>query len=223
MSPYAQGLLNLADQLFLISQDEETGRPRVRDDVRGLALAAALLGELMFTEHLAVADDGTVLLMTRQPPSHDPLAHRVFHRIRVSYDRSRYKPKLDDWITVLAGDACDAVGGRLCDGGLLRREVKRRPFRQVRVFRSTSPSSSAWAAWATMRLHSALHRCPMDTWDATLAAFAYTVDLAGHVTFGCDNQPHPTLGHFTAALPRPLRELLRCTRSQLPASTINRS
>src|SRR6266540_3079025 len=162
----------VADQLFLIATDEDGGA-RVHGDVLGLVLAAALLAELVFSRRVDIADDGTVLLLSYEAPSSDPLAHRVFGLIRREQQQRRARD-VGMWIRVLAADAYERVGGRLVDAGMVSRESGRRIFRQaVTVYPAASPE---WAAYVSVRLHTALHIGPLRTADSVLAAL---VEAAG--------------------------------------------
>lgn len=71
-----------ADQLFLIAYDQDTGRSTVHDGVLGVALGAAVLGELVLGEHLWIGDDDTALVTSGWPPTDSALAHRIWNMIR---------------------------------------------------------------------------------------------------------------------------------------------
>ncbi|MGH2587781.1 MAG: GPP34 family phosphoprotein, partial [Dehalococcoidia bacterium] len=164
-------------------------------------------------------DDGAVLLLlSHEAPSSDPLAHRVFGLIRRDWQQG-HRRDAGTWVKALAVDARDQVGGRLVDAGTVTREAGRRMFRRspVPVYPATSPEQ---AAYATTRLHAALHAYPMRTADVVIAAVVQAVGLFSHLTYGCE-RAHPADEQLTAAMPMPLRTLLRRTRVAIAESTLS--
>lgn len=204
-----------ADHLFLVCHDEHTGRARVHRDVLGLALGAGLLVELLFPpEQVWLDAEGAVSMASCHGlPPLDPLQHQVVDLIR----RERGAWDVGTWVRVLADDARQRVGRRLLDAGLVSRTERRLLRGPGEVYPARQPE---WAAYATTRLHRALHHDPMHTLDVMLAALVYSVGLRAHLVYGCESA-HPSLEDLAAELPARLRVLLCRTRSAMAASTLS--
>jgi DNA-binding ferritin-like protein len=97
----------LADDLFTVAHDDRTGRPRVGPRVLGLGLAAALLGELIFFQNLAV-EDGAVYVISREPPR-DSLAHATLTQLLTQQQHREVRT----WLAFLAETAVDLVAERI--------------------------------------------------------------------------------------------------------------
>lgn len=128
------GTDRLADEFFLMSHDESTGKPRLAERIAGLGLAGALLGELVVEARIELRQ-GTVTVLDSSPCD-DALAGRVLEFLKQEEHPTR------TWLAFFAQSAHDEVGWRLTSAGLLVREGKKRPWQHGRWV-PVSPSVAA--------------------------------------------------------------------------------
>jgi Golgi phosphoprotein 3 GPP34 len=158
----------LADEFFLMAHDDISGRTRLPDRITGLALAAALLGELALGEWIEVRSgaQGVLALPGGEPvwesgfdgagragsgfggsggsgsrgsgPT-DPLAARVFEYLAAEQHPVR------TWLAFFAQNAHADVADRLIAAGLVSRRPRRRPW-QPDCWVPTSPNVAALPA-----------------------------------------------------------------------------
>lgn len=207
----------LADDYYLIAHDDRTGRARSADPVVGIGLAAAMLGELMLSGHLAVADDvlGITHLALHYAPS-DALANEIL-RLLTGRPQDR---DLGTWIAFLAAEAASDVAGRLVADGQLTRRTRRSlgGFGPARV--ECLPVDLSAAAWPTIRLGGLLASGgEVLLSDVVLTGLVEATGLLKHVLW--DSPVHrPGYRHselLLARLPAPFLSLLARTRTAVGA------
>ena len=129
------GTGRIADDLYLMAHDENTGRPLIGPRLLGTGLAAALLAELMFDGGLAI-HDGSVggaapasgMVMACRAQIADDLARHVHQVVAV-------EPQLHPvqvWLEFLACDAVRNVAFRLVQAGYLEQAPSRLPWKSAR-------------------------------------------------------------------------------------------
>lgn len=97
----------LADDFFLMVNDDLSGRPRLPDRIFGLGLAGALLCELAVVSAIRIEDEALTVTDEFKPPS-SPLAHEVLGEVTSEQPRP-----VRDWLNYLGQHASDRVARRL--------------------------------------------------------------------------------------------------------------
>ncbi|MGC9671410.1 GOLPH3/VPS74 family protein [Planosporangium sp. 12N6] len=195
-------VLRLTGELYFITHDEYSGRPRSRAArAIGLGLAGARLAEVLFSGHLRLVDRRLIVTDASPPALADQyaLCERMYH-----------EPQLADVRTALrffAHDAATVVGERLVGDGFAERMVRRRLGRPpITVYRATDPNDAAWQAVRLARLLT--ERQPMTWPDIVLAGLVQATGLLGHVLWHdrIDGEAH--LDALLRTADPPLRDLV---------------
>jgi hypothetical protein len=197
----------LADEYFLISLDDRSGRGRLSAPVQSLGLASGLVGELVLAGYLMTAETEVYPLTAQLPP--EPLAAEV---MKVILARQNERD-LGTWLTFLAAEAITDVGDRLARAGKVVASQKRRRLGGTRV--EYLPSNLSAAAWPGIRLGNLLASGEaMSLQDVLLTGILEATGLLPHVLW--DPAVHkPGYGHTELLLPQlpaPLAALLSRTR-----------
>ena len=195
----------LADEFFLITVDDRTGRPRLAPKTTGLGLAAALLGELTMFGKITVQDD-RLFIVDRSPP-HDALAHTTLdHLVAEPHHRL-----VRTWLSFLSHTAYESVAQRLFRAGHVRRETTRRLLRAQVVYVPVDGNAAAWP-WARLstRLRAGAH---LDYPDVFLAGLATATGLERQLLDGGGVEAARYLADLVAALPPPLHALVAHTHA----------
>ncbi|MEV4515179.1 GPP34 family phosphoprotein [Dactylosporangium sp. NPDC049525] len=199
----------LADQFFCLARQDWDRRPLLSSRALGIALAGALLGELVLLGRIDI-DDGVIHIVDAGPPD-DPLAHQTLEQLL-------HQPQHRDvltWLAYLATTATDAVGQRLVRAKVWCRGERRRLFRTQVVY---WPADRNVVAWEPVRLAGQLTSNRwMGVQDVVLAGLVEAADLTGAVLW----QPElrrsgvARLETEVARLDRPLRHLLAHVKAAL--------
>ncbi|MFI6226692.1 GPP34 family phosphoprotein [Micromonospora echinospora] len=207
-----EGSLLIADEFFLIAHGDSRGRARLNPTATGLGLAAALLGELILSGRITVAD-GRVSVLDGPPPA-DALAGGVLaHLLGQRQHRS-----VRTWLGLLAGTAADAVGERLSRSGVVRRQEKRRLLRTTVDYVATDLNALAWPATRLLALLDRPH--PPAVPDALLCGLVSATGLTRDVLWHADPRAQHRFGVLLPALPLPLRELVAHTEAAVGAAVL---
>jgi hypothetical protein len=159
----------IADDLYLLSHDERTGRPRLRARPLGIGLSGALLTELMLGDSIGL-DRGGVLVPRRRRPA-DDLGQRVQAQIAAE---GAPRP-VRDWLLYLARSAPKDVAGRLERAGYLQHVRGAIPGLSGRLV----PVDTSWALAPVLRVRSALDSsCAPDPRHAILVGLAWASGLS---------------------------------------------
>ena len=203
MQPYSPPLL-LADELFLLSNDDVSGRPRLQPRAIGLGLAGALLGELFFFGSIAVRH-GIVVVLKLDPPA-DALAHRILDHIA----RERQYHPVPDWLAFFSQQAVAHVAERLERTNVVTRVASRRPWVGPRW--QPIDMNIGFAPLARLRTLLFRHE-PLTTEDIMLAGLSTAAGL-GNVLL-LDSPPHTRhyLDYVVSTLVPSARELIAHTRA----------
>ena len=114
--------VQLAEQFFLISHDEISGRPLVSIERVECGLVGAMFGELIIDGRLGIKD-GFIVVLDREPIDGD-LADSLVNTV----DRQATDHHVRTWARELAPDAYRIIAERLIASGILRRERGRKLF-----------------------------------------------------------------------------------------------
>jgi hypothetical protein len=112
----------LADDFFLMVNDDMSRHPRLPERIFGLGLAGALLCELAVLRAVAVDGEGLAVTDKFDPPT-SPLAYEVLREVR-----SERRLPVRDWLNYLAAEAPDRVGERMAAEALVYRKASRLKF-----------------------------------------------------------------------------------------------
>lgn len=207
--------LALADELFLMSHDLQSGKSKVADPALGNALAGALLAELMFAGSL-VLGQGQLGLGEYAPPP-ERLTEALFEQARNQLFSQQITVR--DWLASHRRLVVELVADRMIRGGELHREQVRRFGRTTTRYLPLKPSE---AFIRTQRLPSFLRNgIELNELDTTLAGLASLVSPGDRGAMELDAGGRERLAQLTARLSPPLRELLTLTESAILAAMRN--
>jgi len=111
--------LPLADELFLIGHDEYTGKAHVNNAILDSGLAGAVIGELLLTGRVVIADNRVVVRDNR--PYNEVVTDAALAEIL----KQRENHPVRAWVEYLRDDVRDMVGRRLVQTGMVTREESR--------------------------------------------------------------------------------------------------
>ena len=138
------GTGRIADDLYLMAHDENTGRPLIGPRLLGTGLAAALLAELMLIGGLVLHNSrvggvalNSEMVMACRAEIADDLARHVHQVVAVE---PRLHP-VQVWLEFLAWDAARNVAFRLGQAGYLEQAPRRLPWKAARWV----PANPDWA------------------------------------------------------------------------------
>jgi hypothetical protein len=158
--------LLIADDFFRLAHDD-SGRPRLHPDVTALALAAALIAEVMLMRHACVDGEWIVLSSGSAIPR-----DRVVQTVLRHLHGEREPLKVRDWLAFLARSAYSEVAARLLDAGHVMAD---RRWLRATVY---PPVVMNEAAWPAARLLRQLERHePLDRLDTILGGLIVATDL----------------------------------------------
>ena len=182
----------LGDVLYLVGHDVDSGRPRVDAAAMSLGLSAAVLLELVGTQHVVVA--GETLFPIRWHPPSDPLGHTVWERLAIAHSRPEGPGSVADWVRFLALDAVEDVRTRLVAEGWLIPSRARRRLGGSRTAYVGRRGTTA-AAWPPIGLAKALDRgldalTPDEALLASLASITGLVDAVPVLRWDCAGRHH---------------------------------
>jgi hypothetical protein len=203
----------LADQYFLISHEDRSGRTRVHPRAIGLGLAAGLVAELTLLGRVRVCD-GEVAVVNRATPG-DALAHSILE-LFVAQPQHR---ELHTWLAYLAQDAAVKVGERLLRSGAVESVVRRRLMGSSQTFyMPVNADQRNGAAWAAARLANLLvDPDRMDIADKMLASLMLATGLTRRVLadFPVHRRGITHLYTIAESLPDDLRTLIEHTQASV--------
>jgi hypothetical protein len=195
----------LADDFFRLCHNDYTGRLLLHPRVAGIGLAAALIGELAFTQKIAV-DRAYVRVVARTPPT-DALAHTVLDHM----SGEAQVLSIRTWLAFFSGFAYDEVAQRLMRARHVRPEESRRLLRRTVTYVPTDVNTAAWpTARLSMRLRQ--HQ-PLDHGDTFLAGLAYATDLHLYLLDGAPRTAFEYLAAQVESAWQGTREVLHHTEA----------
>ena len=201
----------VADDLYLMAHDENTGRPLLRRRALGTGLAGGLLAELMLAGCITVRHDGAVALGRTWPAGE--LARQVRDVIAAEHEPHLVR----EWLLYLARTAARDVALRLEQAGYLTRVRSLVPGRPGRMV----PVNPDWAFAPMLRVRSALDSAREFTPHAgVLAGLAVACGLGFRLA-----QYVPPAGRrlddVAARLDPGLRELIAQTQAAVDSAVLS--
>ena len=159
----------LADEFFRLAHNNVTGKPRLHSRATELGLAAALLGELIFGNRIAL-HRGVLEVVDDRPPR-DAVAHDALDQLITQPQHTAVRV----WLDFLSRGAYEGVTQRLWRAGHLRPETTRRRLRRAVTWVPTDVNTAAWP-WARLS-HGIAGQEPLDQADAFLIGLAAATGL----------------------------------------------
>jgi hypothetical protein len=191
--------LPLADEFYLVSHDEYTGKCHINARMCDAGLAGAVLAELALRQRIAIKN-GLVTTIDQRPHRElvsdaalaEILKERAEHPVRV-------------WVDYLRKDALEMVRRRLVNAGMIHRVESRGMLRTSVRFPAVDPNA---AAAPRARLRYILdHPELLDESTAVLAGLVLAVGMTELVTVRA-REARQGLGQFVATLPDLLKEII---------------
>lgn len=201
--------LYLADDLYLIAHEPQTGKPYLPEALLSISMSTALLTELVVV-NAAVVEDGWTAPGPAGPPP-DRLAEALHQQLVSQYNNG---VPVAEWISGNRRRVVELVADRLVRGGYAEREVQRRLGRSSQ---RVVPNANADSFMRTQRLASYLrNRLEVTEYDVYLAGLLVVVDGgAAHLEFRDTDQAH--LDELISLLRPVLQQLLSHTQSAVEA------
>lgn len=208
--------LYLADNVWLIGHDEDTGKPHIAERAMGMTLAGCLLGELVLHNAVAVSRRGDIVVTRTEPPS-EALAAQIFDEIATEQGRPRGDrvTAVRDWLTYLGESANRSVIGRLMGNGLVERVETRQllGLRRTVTHRVTDVNLGVRpAVHISSRL---INRHPLRVDEVAFAGFALVAGLEKRLLLEVTDQQKAYVRRLMETLPESLRSLLAETESAI--------
>jgi hypothetical protein len=201
--------LPLADEFYLVSHDEYTGRCHINAKVCDSGLAGAVLAELAVRQRITIAH-GLVTTIDQRP-----------HRERVSDAalaeilKEREEHPVRTWVEYLRRDALDMVRPRLVDKGLIHRVESRGMLRSTVRYPAVDRNV---AAAPRARLRYILdHPELLDEPTAVLSGLVLAVGMTDLIAVR-GKEAREGLGRFADTLSDVLKEIVAAV--ELVAATI---
>jgi len=201
----------VADDLYLMTHHEVSGRPLLQPRALGIGLAGGLLAELMLAGSITWWHDGA-MAPGRVLPA-DALARQV--RDQIAAEREPHPAR--EWLLFVARTAAEDVAGRLERSGYLARAGGRWPLRPGRWV----PVDPDWAFSPLLRVRSALDPArPWSAYGAVLAGLAAVCGLGFRLA-----QYAPPAGHgpeeVAGRLDPGLRELIAQAQAAVDSAILS--
>jgi Golgi phosphoprotein 3 (GPP34) len=208
--PGLGGTGRVADDLYLMTHHELTGRPHLAPRAVGLGLAGALLAELILAGAITV-EAGTVALVWPDRAG-DPLTATVAGQI-TGEDPPR---PVGDWLAFLARTAADDVAARLAQAGYLAAEP-RRPWRASRWV----PVDADCAFAPVARLKATLNLShPGDAQAVALAGLAAACGLGPRLALYLPAGARARTGALVPLLAPALRQVITQTQAAVDTAVL---
>jgi hypothetical protein len=202
----------VADDLWLLSHDDRSGRPLLQARALGTGLAGGLLAELMLPGWIALRHDDTVVITWDAPPE----AIRRHPLLRQVAGEPGPEP-VASWLRFLAGPAARTVVLRLEQAGYLRHASSRVPWGQGQWI----PVNPDWAIGPVLRVRSALDPAkPLSARAAVLAGLAVACGLGFRLSQYQVQVGRP-VQDAVACLAPGLRELIAQTQTAVDSAVLS--
>lgn len=191
--------LPLADEFFLVSHDEYSGKPLVNAEVVNTGLAGAVLAELILGHRLTVADG---FIITRDQR---PYGERVTDAALAEILKQRDAHPVRAWVEFLREDVRDMVGPRLVASGMIQRVQSRSMLRQTVRFPATDPIQAA-APRSRLR-YIVDHPELLDVQTAILGALVLATGLDHVLGAGTPREARESLERLADPMPGDLKAI----------------
>lgn len=206
--------LALADELFLMTHDLQTGKAKVADPGLGIGLSAGLLAELMFAGSMVIMQGQ--LGLGEYGPTPERLSEALYESTRNQLFSQEVTVR--DWLASHRRLVQELVADRLIRAGDLRRESGRRLGRTVVRYHAVKPAE---AFIRSQRLPSYLrHRVEVTEPDVVVVRIAQLMAPNGTV-LELDAAGQEYLNQLLPALQPSVQELIGLTESSILAAIRN--
>jgi hypothetical protein len=195
----------LADEFFRLAHNDVTGKTRLHARATELGLAAALLGELLFSNRITIHRG--VLEVVDDTPPRDAVSHDALDQLVTQPQHTAVRV----WLDFLSRGAYEGVAQRLWRAGHLRPETTRRLLRQIVTWVPTDANTAAWP-WARLS-HSLARQEPLDQADTFLIGLAASTGLDEDLMERGNATAHQHLRRMIATAPQQVQELLAHTHA----------
>ena len=201
----------VADDLYLMSHHDVTGKPFLQPRPLGIGLAAALLAELILGGSISLRHDGTVAAGRTWPG--DDLTRRI--RDQVAAEHGPHPVR--EWLLFGAQTAAGDVARRLERAGYLTRAGGRFPWRPGRWV----PADPDWAFASLLRVRAALNPSrPFAADQAALAGLAVASGLSFRLA-ECLSPAGRSVEDAVGYLGPDLRELITQTQAAVDSALLS--
>jgi Golgi phosphoprotein 3 (GPP34) len=208
--PALGGTGRVADELYLMTHHELTGRPHLAPRAVGLGLAGALLTELILAGAITV--EGGTVASAWPERADDPLTAAVAGQLAAE---NPPRP-VGDWLAFLARTAAGDVAARLARAGYLAAQPTR-PWRAGRWV----PVNADCAFAPVARLKAALNPSqPGDVQAVALAGLAAACGLAPWLALYLPPGSRARTDALVPLLASPLREVITQTQAAVDAAVL---
>jgi hypothetical protein len=205
------GTGRLADDLYLLSHHEITGKPHLQPRALGLGLAGGLLAELLLSGSINLWR-GTIVTADGVPPR-DDIARSVLNRVH----SERQQLVARDWLLFLGHTAVRDVARRLEQAGYLTRIATRRFSRTERWV----PADPDCAFAPMVRVKSVMESFqPVSAQNATLAGLATACGLGSRLALYLPADAPRRLEEALTKLAPDLFELIIQTRAAVDSAVL---
>jgi hypothetical protein len=192
--------LPLADEFFLVGHDEYTGKPMVNAEVLDTGLAGAVVGELIMSGRLSVADTGLVTARDQRP-----YGERVTDAAMAEVLKQPEAHPIRAWIEYLRTEVRNMVAPRLVQTGMVQRVQSSGMLRKSVRFPAVEPIKAA-APRARLR-YMLDHPAYLDGHTAVLGGLTRATGLEHVLGAGTSREARDSLSKMVEALPLDLRLL----------------
>lgn len=199
--------LGLADDLFLLAHREYSGRTRINRQSLEVALAGALLGELILAKKIAVEVHARVLVVQDLRPPDCPLQHELLDLIVRTPELSAIRSCLD-YVHLIA---YEKVAARLLKGNIIHKELAGPPWGRTAVYPVNDVNTTGHIP--TRITNTAQRGGFPDIQDALLLGVGYAGNFANLMLQDHRN----TDGYITSTL-RQLPPAFRCLMAEIRAA-----
>jgi hypothetical protein len=206
----------LANELFLVAHDPYSGRAHAGPKVVDTGLAGAVLGELVLSGRLLIADDSRIYLPDARP-SGEPVTDAAI--VRVAEQVAPHPAQA--WVEYLRDHTRDAVVTRMLRAGIIQQPRPRGMLRNSMLYPAADPLS---ATSALLRLRHLLdHPGYLDDTSAALGGLVLATKLDFLLTGGSPNEVRDGLARMYQRLPAGLRVLVAAVESAVAGLTAGAS
>lgn len=206
--------LALADELFLMSHDLRSGKPRVPEVARGIGLAAGLLAELVFAGSIVISEER--LARGEYGAPNERLGKALYDEARSQMIDVELTVR--GWLSTHRHRVAELVADRLIRSGDLRRVVTRRFGRDVVRYYPTKPPEALIRAQRLLSYQRL--RVEMTEPDVVAATLAQLM-AQGTRAMDLDAAARDYVAHLLPTIRPPLWDLLSITESLILATMRN--
>lgn len=199
----------LADDYYWLAHDDLDGKPRLHHRAVQFGCAAALLIELVNTGHIAPREG--VLVVTNSSPPQDSLSHTILDQLIGEQNR---RHPIRTWLAFLSPQAPEQIAQRMLRAGQVTQHARRSLLGKETVRYLPTDVNASAGPWAALSIR-LLRRQPLDFHLLCLAGLTVASELESRLLDGAPTAAAEFLRTQAAAVPAPVREVLRHTHAAI--------